>query len=193
MNRLIVIVMTVSLMGMIGALILSPLALRVESRLPKQADLIIVLGGEQGDRSWTAAELFTARKATKVLISGTNDFVIIASRLQLAGVPYAAILTETNSRTTWENARYSLAHIQSNTTKTAILVTSWPHSRRALATFRAVHRNIAFYSAPAGDVSNNVFPQPQDWCPVILEYGKIMRYLILGKIGWKELLPPSPS
>ena len=193
MHKLIVIVMTWSLMGVIGALILAPIALRVESHLPKRADMIIVLGGEQGDRTWTAVELYAARKSTKVLVTGTNDSTIIATRLQLAGIPSSAILTEPNSRTTWENARYSLAQIQSNATKTAILVTSWPHSRRALATFRTVHRNITFYSAPAGDLSTNILPQPQDWCPVILEYGKIIRYLILGKIGWRELLPPSPA
>lgn len=124
------------------------------------ADIAIVLGGavdgateprrepdlgEAADRILFAAALFRAGKVQRILVSGGNlpwragtlpEAEIIRDILVSWGIPASAIVTESGSRTTAENARMVSAMWPGLGASSALLVTSAAHMPRALATFR---------------------------------------------------------
>ena len=126
-----------------------------------QADVILVFGGVMrpvlpghpypnldaaADRVWHAARLYHAGRAPKVLLSGgRNDWraewpsqaATMAQFLRDLGVPAAAILLEEQSRSTYENAIYCVAVMQTAGIQSALLVTSALHMPRALAVLRS--------------------------------------------------------
>ena len=75
---------------------------------PVKADVMVVLGGGFRERPLRAAELFKAGEAPKVLVSGTGDCESNAQVLESNGVPASDIILESKSRTTRENADFSI-------------------------------------------------------------------------------------
>jgi uncharacterized SAM-binding protein YcdF (DUF218 family) len=127
--------------------------------LPK-ADAIVVLGGTlsppateeseanlsaAADRLVYAARLYALGKAPVILVSGGHggggamdaESVHAAALLAGWGVPASAILTETESVNTYENAVYTKLMLDQHELKTVLLVTSAMHMPRALATFES--------------------------------------------------------
>lgn len=128
--------------------------------LPR-SDAIVLLGGglglplpprvhadlnESADRVLYAARLFRAGVAPRVIVSGGNVFPqpgvhaeshYTAQLLNEWGVPNEAILTETSSRNTYENALRTRQILKRNHLKRVVLVTSGFHMPRALAVFRS--------------------------------------------------------
>lgn len=130
--------------------------------LPK-ADAIVVLGGilsppasadgtanlsAAADRLVFAAKLYELGKAPIILISGGHgsgaeagtmdaESVHAAALLAAWGIPASAILTETESVNTYENAVYSKLMLDQHKLKKVLLVTSALHMPRALATFKS--------------------------------------------------------
>ena len=114
------------------------------------ADVIVVLGGGVHDqRAERAAELFTSRAAPRILISGAGDDEINRRILISSGVPTGAIEVENKSTTTQENAEFTIKLLRAEKIRSAILVTSWYHSRRTLKTFEHYAPEIKFYSCPS--------------------------------------------
>jgi uncharacterized SAM-binding protein YcdF (DUF218 family) len=132
----------------LAALLLPREILTVDSG-PVKADALIVLGGDSRERAARAAELFAQAAAPRVVCSGAGDWDSNRQLLIRAGVPAKAILTEENSRTTHENAEFSIAILRAQHLPSAIIVTSWYHSRRALRCFENAAPEIKFYSRPA--------------------------------------------
>jgi uncharacterized SAM-binding protein YcdF (DUF218 family) len=122
--------------------------LTVESG-PVKADVLVILGGGMTERSGRAAELFKQGEAPKVLVSGFGDDVSNEHTLERDGVPTAAIILEPKSRTTRENAEFSIPLLRALGAKRVIIVTSWYHSRRSLACFEHYAPDIQFYSRPS--------------------------------------------
>ena len=116
---------------------------------PVTGDVIVVLGGGARDRPERAAELFKEHAAPRIIVSGYGDAVMNRHLLMDAGVPAKAIELETKSRTTEENARCTIPLLREQKVKSVVLVTSWYHSRRALACFRHYAPDIRFYSRPS--------------------------------------------
>jgi uncharacterized SAM-binding protein YcdF (DUF218 family) len=127
--------------------------------LPR-ADAIVVLGGtlspptvaggdanlsSAADRLVYAAKLYALGKAPVILISGGSgggessnaESVHAAALLAAWGVPASAMLTETQSVNTYENAVYSKLMLDQHGLTTVLLVTSAMHMPRALATLRS--------------------------------------------------------
>jgi uncharacterized SAM-binding protein YcdF (DUF218 family) len=128
--------------------------------LPR-ADVIVVLGGTlsppataesdanlsaAADRLVYAARLYALGKAPVILVSGGHgggggamdaESVHAAAVLAGWGVPADAILTETESVNTYENAIYTKLMLDEHQLKSVLLVTSAMHMPRALATFRS--------------------------------------------------------
>ena len=124
------------------------------------ADVAILLGGVVGqplpprvavdlgdpsDRILQAARLYRAGKVDWILVSGGNqdwqasvkpEAELIADLLVEFGVPATAIVVETKSRNTHENAINSAAIMADHGWHRALLVTSGAHMPRAMATFR---------------------------------------------------------
>jgi len=115
---------------------------------PVTADVLVVLGGGMDERPERAAELFKQGAAPKILVSGTGDAEANAQYLARHGVPPTAITQEGESVSTLENAKFSVLLLRSMGVHRVILVTSWYHSRRALACFRHFAPEISFYSRP---------------------------------------------
>jgi uncharacterized SAM-binding protein YcdF (DUF218 family) len=120
----------------------------VDSGKGVSADVIIVLGGG-AERPLRAAELFKARAAPRILITGAGDDEINRRILLAHGVPASAIEVENRSTTTHENAEFSLVLLRAEKIHSVILVTSWYHSRRAERTFEHYAPEIKFYSRPS--------------------------------------------
>jgi uncharacterized SAM-binding protein YcdF (DUF218 family) len=113
------------------------------------ADVIVVLGGGSHERPERAAELFRQHVAPRILITGEGDDGINRQLLISNGVPASAIEVEGKSMTTRENAEFSIKLLRAEKTHSAILVTSWYHSRRALKTFVHYAPELKFYSRPS--------------------------------------------
>lgn len=114
-----------------------------------QADAIVLLGGGSGERPARAAELFRSGVAPRILVSGAGDAPGNRLLLMHRGVPASAIQLEPDSRTTRENAQFSIPLLRAAGAKRVVLVTSWYHSRRALKCFRHYGPDIAFFSCPS--------------------------------------------
>jgi uncharacterized SAM-binding protein YcdF (DUF218 family) len=145
---------------------------------PVTADALVVLGGTP-DRAVRAAELFKQGEAPKILVSGFGDCASNEKLLEQAGVTNAAIILEGKSRTTRENAEFSIPLLRQMGAHRVIIVTSWFHSRRALACFEHYAPDIQFYSRPS------YFGYPRaEWRPkgisgyVKSEYVKLLGYWV---------------
>ena len=146
---------------------------------PVKADVIVVLGGGWPDRSERAAALFKEGEAPKILVSGFGDCESNEKLLERNGVTNTAIILEPKSRTTRENAEFSIPLLRQMGAHRVIIVTAWYHSRRGLACFEHYAPDIQFYSRPS------YFAYPKtEWHPkgisgyVKSEYVKLLGYWV---------------
>lgn len=86
----------------------------------EHADVIVVLGGESGQRVIGAAELYHQGVAPKVFVTGSGDGGLIVRRLGMAGVPDAAC--ESQSRSTYENAVLTKKALEASHPRSVMLV-----------------------------------------------------------------------
>ncbi|WP_456447439.1 YdcF family protein [Thiolapillus sp.] len=121
-----------------------------------QADAIVLLGGMtrgmvpgmgfpdlsgSADRLFHAAALYRAGKAPVLLLTGGNaegyeaEAVSMQRMLKFLGIPPDAMLLETQSRNTRQNAVYSAAILNARHARRILLVTSACHMRRAKQAF----------------------------------------------------------
>jgi uncharacterized SAM-binding protein YcdF (DUF218 family) len=146
---------------------------------PVKADVIVVLGGGSHERPARAAELFKEHAAPRIIISGWGDSDINRRLLMAAGVPASAIELENQSRTTRENAQFTIKLLREEKVTRVIIVTSWYHSRRALACFRHYAPELKFYSRPSYFASARAdWPHNRIGSRVRLEYAKLLGYWI---------------
>lgn len=110
----------------------------------QRADAIIVLGGEPLARPQKAALLYKDGVASKVFVSGIGDAARNRQILIGSGVPSSAITMETHASTTYLNALLLRPLLEAAGVRSALIVTSPFHTRRALATFRKVMPGISF-------------------------------------------------
>jgi uncharacterized SAM-binding protein YcdF (DUF218 family) len=124
---------------------------RLESEFPPvnvetlpQSDVVILLGGfgldldNPANRIMHALWIYRAGKAPFILISGGNSDPLVE-----LGVPRCALILETESRDTRENAVNTAAIFKAHGWQNGLLVTSAIHMPRALAAFQRVGLNVA--------------------------------------------------
>jgi uncharacterized SAM-binding protein YcdF (DUF218 family) len=146
---------------------------------PVKADVIVILGGGSHERPVRAAELFKEHAAPRIIVSGLGDCEINRQLLIEDGVPADVIKLETQSRTTRENAELTVKLLRKQKPARVILVTSWYHSRRALASFRHYAPDIKFYSRPSYvDYARADWPGRRFTRRIYLEYPKLLGYWI---------------
>ena len=162
---------------LIGAKLLAlPLEGRYQQSDPRQAQVIVVLGGgsvgqtpdgaEQGNVSATgAARLLTAARLAQgyqlpVLISGGQVFSDGVSEAQLSGrilrqlgLPEERIIREEQARTTQENARYTAQLCAERGYSSVLLVTSALH----------MQRSVQFFERYLGSQGIKILPYPCDY------------------------------
>jgi len=174
--RVVLVLFTLLVLLAAAALLYPQKFLCVDSGSVK-ADVMVVLGGGSHDRPERAAELFKERIAPRILVSGLGDCAIYRRSLIQAGVPAQAIQMEDRSRTTRENAILAVNLLRHQGARRVIIVTSWYHSRRALACFEHYGPEIQFYSCPSYFADTR-----PDWLRhslshrVYLEYPKLLGY-----------------
>ncbi len=146
---------------------------------PVPVDSIIVLGGIPRERAAKAAEVHRAYPKARVLATGIGDCQETRGYLIQGGVPENLIETECASRSTKENAQFSIAILRSNHVQRAVIVTSWFHARRARACFRHFAPEIEFISMPSREHMERF---PTRWCGgaqyTLQEYLKIAVYAV---------------
>ena len=121
----------------------------VVRQTPVPSDIIVVLGGDGAPRATRAAQLWHQGVAPRVLAVGIDDCRFIKARMIEASVPPSAFVEECTSTTTWDNARLSAPILTMLDVHSAILVTSWFHSGRALKSFAMRMPSIRWTSVPA--------------------------------------------
>lgn len=131
-----------------------------------QSDAVIVLGGilgqplpprlaadlsDSADRIMQASRIYRAGKAPLIVISAGNqpweaavapEAELIADLLVEFGVPSSALILESESRNTRENAVNTAAIFKAHGWRTGLLVTSGAHMPRALAAFQRVGLDV---------------------------------------------------
>ena len=176
--RILAVVFILLVVAVVVAVILPQKFLCVDSG-PAQADVIVVLGGGSAARPERAAELFKEHAARRIIVSGRGDCEANRMLLIEDGVPAKAIALETESRTTRENAELTVKLLRAEKATNVILVTSWYHSRRALASFRHYAPEIKFFSRPSFTAYARAdWPGRRFARRVYLEYPKLLGYWI---------------
>ena len=127
--------------------------------IPKAGAIVLLGGGvspptvarpwpdlaEASDRVWQAARLWHAGRAPLILASGGHDPATHTQSeaeamrvvLRALGVPDSAIVLETRSRNTRQNASDSAAILAERNIRRVLLVTSASHMARSVSHFRA--------------------------------------------------------
>ena len=134
--------------------ILAAETLLVVRQTPAPSDIIVFLGEDGAPRAARAAQLSHQGIAPRVLAVGIDDCKFIKVRMIEAGVDPSVFVEECKSITTWDNARFATPILKALGVHSAVLVTSWFHSRRALKSFSLQLPFIRWTSVPAETVKS---------------------------------------
>lgn len=178
------------------------------------ADAIVILGGgmschtngcpyanmsSPADRVWHAVRLYRAGRAPLIISSGYSDLWSTKPLLMDFGIPESAMLFETDSVNTEQNAKFVYRLLHDRQAKDArgtkpriLLVTSAWHMRRSEFMFRKYAPDLDIIPAPTdfeatmsimhpdGFRFNHLLPDPQ-----MLAVNCAMFKEILGIVGYK--------
>lgn len=116
---------------------------------PEKADVIIILGGDDGRRIELGWKLYQDGYARHVVVTGIDSRYYRPSkpdwrerRLMEHGVPEKAITVDTSSASTWDEALNSVEMMEEKGWKHALVVSDPPHMLRLHFTWkRAVHHS----------------------------------------------------
>ncbi|MBE9180323.1 YdcF family protein [Oculatella sp. LEGE 06141] len=170
-------------------IVASPVVTRIGNRvlvstLPSDsgatADAIVILGrGSEltPSRVKVAADLWQEQRAPLVFTSGWGDALPMAQQLQAKGVSPAAIDGEPCSRTTEENARFTMSLLQPQGVQRILLVTDPPHMLRSLLTFRSLGVEVIPHPSPLP----NTIDRRSATFLVFREYLGLVSYGLLGR------------
>ncbi len=151
-------------------------------------DVIVVPGGDGRPRAVQAAQLWKEGRASHILVTGDGDCLFNKNIMVAKGVPPSAILVECRSGSTWQNALYSAPVLRKLHAKSALIVTNWFHSRRAVASFRTACPQMHFTSYPVGTFDKGFPGTPGLIEHTIREYVKLGWYLVSGRIQPQNLI-----
>lgn len=158
----------------------------------EKSDVIIVLGTDlKGEREKWAAQLFKDGFGKKIVMCGyevgwrTSTAEIMKRHVLELGVPEQAIILDYgwDNNGTWDNAINSLKIVKMNNFKSAIVVTSNYHTRRARLAFTKVFRNsnvrILMSPCPEGSFSAGEWWKSRRLVKsVFVEYTKLIYYFL---------------
>jgi uncharacterized SAM-binding protein YcdF (DUF218 family) len=178
-------VVCVLLLLVVMGWVFAPALLVVDSGT-QAADAVVVLGGEPWTRPTRGAEVFKESHSTLVIVTGNGDCQDVRRQMEAKGVPNSMIEIEGESRSTQENAVFSVKLLRAHQATNVVLVTSWYHSRRAMSCFRQAAPEIHFSSRPTPCPPAGVrHPDSYIVKRVFQEYAKIAYYrVIYGVASW---------
>ena len=162
-----------------------------QAQQPEKADLIVVLGGDNGSRVDKAAELYARGFAPKLLLTGLEGghsktrlhyLNWRAQYLVDQGIPQDALLFDRLSASSWEEAVNTLRLMQLANLSRVLIVSDPPHLRRLSVTWGKVF-------AGSGKEFRLVAARMESWNAarwwynsasaqfVVAEYTKLIYYL----------------
>jgi len=134
---------------------------------PEKADVIVVLGGDNGLRVRKGAELYNAGYADHVILTGIDERFYRPAhpnwrerRMVALGVPRNTIRVDLKSKTTWEEALNTSKTMDKKGWKSAIVVSDPPHMLRLHQTW-----SRAFEGSSKKFIL--VATQPKWWQPLL--------------------------
>ncbi|MEW5771876.1 MAG: YdcF family protein [Pseudomonadota bacterium] len=127
---------------------------------PARADLIVALGGDGGNRVREVLRLYATNHAPRILLTGIESGDPLtrpaylewrAKFLATQGVPASALLFDTRSGNTWEEAGNTLALMQQHGWHRVLVVSDPPHLRRLSWVWGEVfaHSGLEFRLVPS--------------------------------------------
>lgn len=183
---------TAALPGLYMAAVAGSTRLLAERADPRSADTILVLGGDGPARAWKAAALWRGGYARHAVIAGDGDCLHIRDTMVYEGVPREAIAVECLSRNTRMNAFNAAPLLEVSRTRSALVVTSWFHTGRALRVLRLVCPGIIWIPAATEPPPSLIETATGPYGPAIAkEYVKAAGYRVLE---WLEPIgAPAPG
>ncbi|NTW56326.1 MAG: YdcF family protein [Chlorobiaceae bacterium] len=137
------------------------------SRTPDKADVIVVLGGDNGLRVRKGAELYRKGYSRRLLLTGIDERFYKPGhpnwreRMSMSlGVPRKAIMIDTSSKSTWEEAVNTSETMKKKGWKSVLVVSDPPHMFRLHQTWTK-----AFAGSP--DTFILVATEPPWWNPLL--------------------------
>jgi uncharacterized SAM-binding protein YcdF (DUF218 family) len=177
-------------------LLVLPESLLIISDEPVNIDAIIVIGGDhKPERVQRAVELYREGYAPLVIISAGTlvqegdewlpEAEVMRRQARLFGLPERAMLLETDSQSTFENALFTRRICEANGIDRVLLVASDYHSRRARRIFRGAYEpDIHVIVQPAGESERS------DWLfrlrnadVALYEYRNWLQYWFAPEVG----------
>lgn len=153
------------------------------------------------DRLWQALDLYHSEKIEKLCIVGGSGYVFdvgldearqVKAELSNWGIQSSDIIIETESRNTYENAKYTKELLSQNYPEydKFLLITSASHMRRAKALFAKQGLQVETYSTDSnikGRLSWTDFIIPNvdtfsSWFPLIKEMVGYLGYKLMGRL-----------
>ncbi len=158
--------------------------------VPRKAEIIIVLSGDdEGRRLRHAFNLYRWGYSSKILLSGETNLWqetgidLMERYLVQLGVPPVNILSEKLSESTVENAHYSRHLMEKRGLRSAIVVTSPTHTRRASIIFKRIFSSkitVSVSSDSKAFLTQEWWRDSKGRRAVIREYFQIAWYLLFG-------------
>ncbi|HTK39529.1 MAG TPA: YdcF family protein [Patescibacteria group bacterium] len=157
----------------------------------EKADVIIaVSGGDTPARTQKAIDLYMNGWSSQLIFSGAasdktgpSNAEVMRTQALEQGVPDSAIRIEETSETTKQNAENTKDILHDEHIKSAILVTSRYHMKRAMLEFQNRAPNISFRASPAaGDNQWSMlwWTTPYGWFLAVSELVKIIIFYLGG-------------
>ena len=154
----------------------------------RRADVIVVLGGGNGDRPRYAGELYSQGLASHLIATGSPLGTEVGQTdLVKRGVPQQAIVLANGTQNTRDDALHSRELMQQNGWHSALLVTDPYHTRRSLWTFRTAFAGTSLEIWPAPVVgswfdTDHWWETEDGFVAVDDEYLKLVYYVFHGYI-----------
>lgn len=123
---------------------------------------------------WTSTLIFAGAAQDK---SGPSNASVMRDRAIDAGVSASDIFIDEQSETTKQNAQNTQSILQSQNSKTIILVTSGYHQRRAMLEFAKYNPDVTVYNKPVSNDKDWSFwwwTSPRGWTLAVTELFKIV-------------------
>jgi uncharacterized SAM-binding protein YcdF (DUF218 family) len=156
-----------------------------------EADVIVILGGGAADRVWQGVDLYQSGYGKWMIATGMKHEMpgLVVTWPELArreavslGVPEEAFITEDRPTSTYEDAIYVKEDMLNRGFRSAIIVSSPHHTRRARMIFRKVfkdHKDISLLFVPVEDGKFQVekwWTRENEMIGVVNEYCKLVFY-----------------
>lgn len=167
----------------------------VVNEKPIKSDVIIALGGDTNIRTDYSVRLFKEKYSNKLLFTGgiidsnTNDIeaIMMQDRALELGISKKNIILESEALNTYDNAVNCKEILKAHGYKSAIIVTSNYHMRRAELVFKKVFEdtNIKLTFCSVKDYVYNPTLWFLHWSSIKIvfsEYLKLIGYFVKGRV-----------